>query len=323
MNTFWRKHDSRQHSRKWTVCTWGWNFGKTVGNFWMSLWAPSCRLLQHVFWLGLSCFSLQITVAGEKYSAFYLFLRLIDGLLNPGLVKGCKMEATTVESHSFVSEWRQIEQSGGLLVVITDVSSICCGQLGFRFRRRLCGGSFWPKNSHFSFRNLRCNTFHIWSFHCEHTQVLVILMFVFTDFPANSTPSQGSPRFTRQFFSLPQWGWKSLIMKNKVPSLACRTSCKAIFSMPETVSPSRVFQCLRELFLLLMPFLKSLHLTHGVQWSICWLCYLRIEGMLGEGCFAPQNIKGVSRALVWRRQCGITFGRRRNCLCRCPNLTRL
>ena len=110
---------------------------------------------------GQSCFSLEITVAGDDYSAFYFFGRLIDGLLNPGLVKGCKVEATEGKFHSFMSERRQVDQSGGLLIVITDVFSICCGQPGFRFRRRLCRGSFWPKKSHFSFRNLRCNTFHI------------------------------------------------------------------------------------------------------------------------------------------------------------------
>ena len=140
---------------------------------------------------GLSCFSPEIIVGSDDYLVLCFLGQLIDGLLNFEWLKGREVKAAKAKFYSFVYEQRQIEQRGGLRVLISGVFSFLCGQPVYRSRRFSDWVSISPEISSFSFENLRCNTIHILSFHCKHNLVLVFLMFVFADLPANSARGQG------------------------------------------------------------------------------------------------------------------------------------
>ena len=60
---------------------------------------------------GLSCFCPEIVIGCDDYSAFHLFVQLLDGLLELGWVRGSEVEPAKAKFHSFVREQRQVETS--------------------------------------------------------------------------------------------------------------------------------------------------------------------------------------------------------------------
>ena len=87
---------------------------------------------------GLSCFCPAIVIGGDNHAAFYLLGLLLDGLLEPGWVKGSEIEACRSEYQSFGQEQRQLERSSTRSRPdIGDVLLFCCSQAGFRARQHL------------------------------------------------------------------------------------------------------------------------------------------------------------------------------------------
>ena len=86
---------------------------------------------------GLSCFSPEIVIGGDDYSAFHLFGQLLDGLLDLGWIRGSEMEPAKAEFHSSVREQRQVETSGNRSRVPINSVFAFCNQPGFRSRRNL------------------------------------------------------------------------------------------------------------------------------------------------------------------------------------------
>ena len=86
---------------------------------------------------GLSCFCPEIVIGGDDYSAFHLFGKLLDGLLELGWFRGSEVEPAKAEFHSFVREQRQVETSSSRSrAPINRVFSLC-NQPSFRSRRNL------------------------------------------------------------------------------------------------------------------------------------------------------------------------------------------
>ena len=90
----------------------------------------------------MSCFLHEIVIGGDAYSAFSLFVLLLDRFLGIGGVRGSKIEAATVEFHSFIREQRQlVESTSRSRAPINSVFSFR-NQSGFRSRRNLSKVSF-------------------------------------------------------------------------------------------------------------------------------------------------------------------------------------
>ena len=86
---------------------------------------------------GLSRFCPEIVIGGDSYSAFHLFGRLLDGLLELAWVRGSEVEPAKAEFHSFVREQRQVETSGNRSrAPIVSVFAFC-NQPSFLSRRNL------------------------------------------------------------------------------------------------------------------------------------------------------------------------------------------
>ena len=96
---------------------------------------------------GLSCFCPEIVIGGDDYSAFHLFVQLLDGLLELGWVRGSDVEPAKAEFHSFVREQRQVETSSNRSRAPISSVFAFCNQPSFRSRRNLhkVGTSFFLK----------------------------------------------------------------------------------------------------------------------------------------------------------------------------------
>ena len=86
---------------------------------------------------GLSCFCPEIVIGGDKFSAFYLFGQLLDGLLEIGRVRGFEIEPAKAELHSFARDQRQVETRGKRSRVPISSLFAFCNQPGSRSRRNL------------------------------------------------------------------------------------------------------------------------------------------------------------------------------------------
>ena len=87
---------------------------------------------------GLSCFCSEFVVGGDDVAPFQLFIRLLDGLLEKGWMRGSEVEACRAEYQSFVQEQRQLERlSTRSRPDVGDFLSFCSAQAGFRARRHL------------------------------------------------------------------------------------------------------------------------------------------------------------------------------------------
>ena len=86
---------------------------------------------------GLGCFCPENVIWGDEYSAFHLFGQLLDGLLEPGWVRGSEVEPAKAEFHSFVREQRQVETSSHRSRAPINSVFAFCNQPSFRSRRNL------------------------------------------------------------------------------------------------------------------------------------------------------------------------------------------
>ena len=86
---------------------------------------------------GLSYFCPEIVIGGDNYSAFHLFGKLLDRLLELGWVRESENEPAKADFHSFVREERQVESSGNRSRVPINSVFAFCNQPGFRSRRSL------------------------------------------------------------------------------------------------------------------------------------------------------------------------------------------
>ena len=149
---------------------------------------------------------------------------------------------------------------------------------------------------------------------------MVFLMFVFAGLPANSTRGQVSGGVAWEIFCLPHcgancpsWSGRCYCLRAGHRARPCIYTTQLILRVGNFNAEESCFFCSYQLRrLCIWPM--------GVHWSTHWVYHLRFKGMLGEGCFAPQNFKGVSGPLVWRPQCGVMVSGWRNCPCWCPNL---
>ena len=79
---------------------------------------------------GLSCFCLEIIIGGDDNSAFYLFVQLLNGLLEHGWVRGSETEPAKVEFHSNVRQQRQVELSSNRSRLPINSVFAFCNQTG-------------------------------------------------------------------------------------------------------------------------------------------------------------------------------------------------
>ena len=59
----------------------------------------------------LSCFCPEIVIGGDAYTVFYLFVQLLDGLLEFGWVRGSEIEPAKAKFYFFVHDQRQVKRS--------------------------------------------------------------------------------------------------------------------------------------------------------------------------------------------------------------------
>ena len=82
----------------------------------------------------MSCFCPKKVTGEADYSAFYLFGQLLYWLFELFWVRWSKMEAAKAESHSFIRQQRQAEESASRSRAPSNSVLAFCNQSGFRSR---------------------------------------------------------------------------------------------------------------------------------------------------------------------------------------------